>query len=186
MFSSSNILKKAVSIFLVFLLLFNALGFYGLLHGLEYKNTLDLVKRLDNQEYSAEETITIKVPFTLPYQLDSDGYERVDGEIQHNGNFYRLVEQKLERDTLFIVCIKDHQSKRIHEALEDYVKTFTDKPSHAKNTGKLFVTFIKDFLPTSILMSSVSDGWNCAVVLTPFTINLTSRSLAVFTPPPQS
>jgi hypothetical protein len=179
-------LKKAVSIFLVFLLLFNALGFYGLLRGLEYKTTLDLVKRLDSQQYSKSETITIKVPFTLPYQLDSDGYERVDGKFQHNGEFYRLVEQKLERDTLFIVCIKDHASNRIKQALEDYVKTFTDKPSHAKNSGKSFVSFIKDFIPTSILISSVSDGWNYTVVAIPFTDNFASRSLAVFTPPPQS
>ena len=179
-------MKKAVSIILIFLLLFNALGFYGLLRGLEYKTTRDLVKRLDNQQYSKSETITIKVPFTLPYQLDSNGYERVNGKFEHNGEFYRLVEQKLARDTLFIVCIKDHASNRIKQALEDYVKTFTDKPAHAKNSGKSFISFIKDFLPTSILLSSVSAGWNYTVVLTPFTDNFTSRFLAVFTPPPKS
>jgi hypothetical protein len=186
MFPSSIILKKAVSILLVFLLLFNALGFYGLLRGLQYKTTLDLVKRLDNQQYSQDETITIKVPFAIPYQLDSDGYERVDGEIQYDGEFYRLVEQKLERDTLFIVCIKDHASGRIEQALEDYVKTFTDKPSHSKNTTKTLVSFIKDFIPTSVSISSESSGWNHIVFSTPFTDKFTSRSLTVFTPPPQS
>ena len=179
-------MKKAVSILLVILLLFNALGFYGLLRGLQYKTTLDLVNRLDSQQYSKDETITIKVPFAIPYQLDSDGYERVNGEIQYKGEFYRLVEQKLERDTLFMVCIRDHASNRIEQALEDYVKTFTDKPSHAKNTGKTFVSFIKDFIPTSISISSESNGWNHIVFSTPFTHNFTSRSLAVFVPPPQS
>ena len=184
--SHSTILKKAVTIFLVSLLLFNALGFYGLLKGLQYKNTLDLVKRLDNEQYSKDETITVKVPFTVPYQLNTNDYERVDGQIQVEGEFYRLVEQKLSRDTLYIVCIKDQASNRIMQALEDYVKTFTDQPSQAKNSGKSFISFIKDFLPTSILVSSISDGWNSTVVQIPFTEDLTSRSLAVFTPPPQS
>lgn len=179
-------MKKAVSIFLVFLLLFNALGFYGLLQGLQYKNTLDLVRRLDNQQYSKDETITFKLPFTVPYQLSSNGFERVDGQIQIEGQYYRLVEQKLSHDTLFVVCIKDHASNRIMQALEDYVKTFTDQPSQAKNTGKSFITFIKDFLSTSILVSSISDGWNSTVVPIGFTENFTSRPLAVFTPPPQS
>lgn len=186
MFSVHNGLKKAVSIFLVFLLLFNALGFYGLLRGLQYKTAQDLVKRLDKQQYSKDETITIKVPFAIPYQLDTNGYERIDGEIEYNGEFYRLVEQKLEHDTLFIVCIRDHASTRIKQALEDYVKTFTDKPAHTKNTGKTFVSFIKDFIPTSILISHVSDGWNYTVVAASFPDNFTNRSLAVFTPPPQS
>jgi hypothetical protein len=95
-------LKKAVSILLVFLLLFNALGFYGLLRGLQYKTALDLVRRLDSQQYSKDETITIKVPFAIPYQLDSNGYERVDGEIQYDGEFYRLVEQKLLGEHFFV------------------------------------------------------------------------------------
>ena len=184
--SDSTILKKAVAIFLVFLLLFNSLGFYGLLQGLQYKNTIDLVKRLDNEQYSKEETITLKLPFTIPYQLNTNDYERVDGQIQIEGEFYRLVEQKLSRDTLYIVCIKDYASDRFMETLEDYVKTFTDQPSQAKNTGKSFISFIKDFLPTSILVSPISDGWNSTVVPIRFTEDFTNRFLTVFTPPPQS
>ena len=96
---------------------------------------------------------------TLPYHLDSE-YERVDGEIEHDGEFYRLVKQKLEKDTLYIVCIKDHDSKRIKQALADYVKTFTDKPVDAKHQGKFSASFIKDFLPTSIEITPASAGWN--------------------------
>ena len=179
-------LKKIISIFLVFLLLFNALGFFGLLEGLLYKSKLDLVQRLDNQQYSEDETIMIKVPLALPYHLDSHEYERVDGEIEYNSEFYRLVKQKLERDTLFIVCIKDQESKRIKQALTDYVKTFTDKPVDAKHHGKIFTGFIKDFLPSTIEISSASYGWNYTVTKASPTEILKDRSLTVFSPPPQS
>lgn len=148
---------------------------------------MDLVQRLDNNQYSNDETLTIKVPFSIPYQLDSKGgYERVDGEIEHNGEFFRLVKQKLENDTLFIVCIKDPESKRIKQALTDYVKTFTDKPVNAKHTGKTFITFIKDFLPTGIKITSASEGWNYRVTARFFSDYFYNRSLVVFTPPPQA
>ena len=153
-----NTLKRIISIFLVFLLLFNMLGFYGLLQGLRYKSTLDLVTRLDNHRYSEDETILLKIPVAVPYQIDSEGYERVDGEFEHQGEFYRLVKQKYQNDTLFMVCIKDHASKRIEQALTDYVKTFTDKPVDRQHTGKNFMSFIKDFLLTSIKISTTSKG----------------------------
>jgi len=178
-------LKRTIAILLVALLLFNALGFYGLLAGLRYKSTLDLVQRLDKQQYSQAETFTIAVPIAIPYQQSSE-YSRVDGEIEHNGEFYRLVKQKFENDTLFIVCIKDHESKRIKQALADYVKTFTDKPIDAKHTSSGGITFIKDFLPTSINISHASQGWNYSVEqVSPFCY-FYDRSSVVFTPPPRA
>ncbi len=178
-------MKNLTAIFLVLLLLFNALGFFGLFVGLTYKSRQDLVQRLDNEDYLEEETVTLKVPLALPYHIDSDEYERVDGEIEHNGEFYQLVKQKLEKDTLYIVCIKDHDSKRIKQALTDYVKTFTDKPIDAKHNGKIFTGFIKDFLPSSMEISTASSGWNSTVASTALYDSFSSRSIAVVSPPPQ-
>jgi hypothetical protein len=179
-----NRLKRLIAIFLVLLLLFNALGFYGLFVGLRYKTSLDLVQRLDNHEYLEEETVTLKIPLTVPYHPGSE-YERVDGEIEHEGEFYRLVKQKLEKDTLYIVCIRDHDTKRIKQALADYVKTFTEKPVDAKHSGKVLNTFIKDFLPTSIEISHANAGWNYSVALAYISDSFNSRSIAVYSPPPQ-
>jgi hypothetical protein len=186
MLTIPNLVKKIVALFLVFLLLFNALGFYGLLQGLRYKTALDLVHRLDNDLYAEDETLTIKVPIAIPYQLDSEDYERVDGEIEYEGELYRLVKQKFESDTLFIVCIKDHDSKRIKQALADYVKTFTDKPFHAKHSGKIFISLIKDFLPTSISLSAAAKGWNYSVTLESPPAFYDNRTVTVFTPPPRA
>lgn len=177
-------MKRLIAIFLVFLLLFNALGFYGLFVGLRYKTASDLVARLDKQQYLDEETVTLKIPMAIPYHPDSE-YKRVDGEIEHDGEFYRLVKQKLQKDTLYIVCIKDYDSKRIKQALADYVKTFTDKPVDAKNSGKVFNTFIKDFLPTSIEITPASAGWNYSLLVAGNNDSFNSRSVAVVSPPPQ-
>ena len=140
-------------------MLLNALGFLGILVGMQYHSGRALESRLDNDQYDASQTVVLKFPMTLPYQTDQESYERVEGKFEHRGEFYRLVKQKLEKDTLYIVCIKDQDGKRIAAALSDYVKTYTDKPADAKQTLKSF-TFIKDFLPTTTQIQSASLGWN--------------------------
>jgi hypothetical protein len=158
-YAQSTPLKKATAIFFACLVLFNALGFYGILVGLEYQSGRALEGRLDKQQYDSRETITLKFPMALPYHIDSESYERVDGKVEHDGQVYRLVKQRLERDTLYIVCIRDHDGQRIAEALSDYVKTYTDKPASTKHSLKSF-TFTKDFLPTATNLQSLSEGWN--------------------------
>lgn len=180
-----NALKRIISIFLVFLLLFNALGFYGLLKGLRYNSTRDLVARLNNNQYSQDETVTLKIPLAIPYQSNSQ-YERVDGEFTHEGNVYRLVKQKFDSDTLFVVCIKDKTSGHIEQALTDYVKTFTDNPAQGKDTSKLLVSIIKDFLATSLKYSSSTTGWSYALNQNRFFGLLIERPVSVLIQPPQA
>lgn len=152
-------MKKATAIFFACLVLLNAMGFYGILIGIQYQSSRALETRLDNDQYDLSETVTLKFPMTLPYQMDNESFERVDGKVAHNGEFYRLVKQRLQKDTLYIVCIKDQDGKRIAEALSDYVKTYTDKPADTKQSLKSF-SFIKDFLLTVTNLQSLSAGWN--------------------------
>lgn len=152
-------MKKAVSIVLVTLVLFNALGFYGVLVGLRLQSAQNLVDRLDQNNYSDNETITLKIPVSLPYTSGNSTFERVDGEIQFDGEFFHLVKQKLQEDTLYVVCIRDCDSKHITKALHDYVKTFSDRTDASKNTAKIFQTIIKDYLPVTLTIES-TVGWN--------------------------
>lgn len=154
-------MKKAVSILLVVLLLLNVMGYYGLFLGLKYKNSLQVIERLNANDYNPSETITIKVPLAIPYYGDTE-FERVDGEIEHHGEFYRLVKQKLEKDTLHIVCIKDVKRKHIQEALTEYVKTFSDQSTDRSHT-KTIQPFIKDYVATSFNMESFATGWKLTI-----------------------
>lgn len=177
-------MRTAIAIFLVVLILFNIMGFYGLLVGLSLKAKHEISKRLDNDQYHEEETITLKVPLSIPYYSGNGEYERVEGEIQHEGEFYRLVKQKMEHDTLYIVCIRDHKIKHIKQALADYVKTFTDKPV-SKSKGKGQISFIKDYLPALFSLSDGVDGWNRTLSWCSEAISYQSRSVPFFGPPPK-
>jgi hypothetical protein len=76
-------------------------GYYGVFVGLKFSSEIAIREQFDAENYTAEEVI-IKVPIAIPYATDSKGYERVDGEFEHNGEFYRLVKQKISLLSLAI------------------------------------------------------------------------------------
>ena len=134
------------------------MGYYGVFLGLRYQTSQSLIDRLDHEDYQGYEQVTIRVPVAIPYAMDAEEYQRVDGEFEYHGEVYRLVKQRLHSDTLHIICVKDHNSKRIGQALADYVKTFTDRPA---NTGsRIFQNLIKDFLPASLRIETGNPGWS--------------------------
>jgi len=177
-------MKKIVSILLVALLLFNALGYYGLFMGLTYQNKQSLIQRFDGNTYNEAEAVTIKIPIAIPYAVDSKDYERVDGEFEHQGEFYHMVKQRLSQDTLYIVCVKDNTSKRIHQALEEYVKTFTDKPVDSPTTANIMTTFMKEYVSATFAINHVASGWSQSVLQPARTVVfIDSFSASIIHPP---
>ena len=71
------------------LLLLNVFGYYALFVGLQYRNDLAMTRMFDSGTYEESQTITIKLPLTVPYLSDYKGFERVDGKFWHEGQFYR-------------------------------------------------------------------------------------------------
>lgn len=141
--------------------------------------------RLDSRDYSSEETVTLKIPFTLPYWMDSKEYERVNGEFQYKGEFYQLVEQKLEKDTLYVVCIKDASERKLHEAMTDYVKLTNDIPASSKNV-KLFGSFLKDYVKSKgTEVVKVHQGWSQPHSFGNPSFQLLTLASTVFSPPPE-
>lgn len=153
-------MKRGLTLLMLSIFLLNVLGYYGVFVGLQFKNKRDMQARFDNEDYAPSQEVTIKVPLTVPYATDSREYTRVDGEFEHQGETYRMVKQKFQRDTLYIVCFKDDASHDIKQALADYVKTFTDKPASEKSNSKTSQNLIKDYIVSSTILQTMCDGWN--------------------------
>lgn len=158
-------MKRITSIFLVILLLFNALGFYGLLVGLQYQKQQRLLLSFDNGSYDQELTTLIKIPLAVPYATEQHEYQRVNGGFEHQGEYYKLIKQKLSQDTLYVICMKDQDSKKINRALKDYAKTLTDKPVNGKHSSKVAVHFLKDYYVTAFSLGSLTEGWKRLVLM---------------------
>jgi len=152
------IVKRLFAIVILKIFLLNVLGYYGVLLGLKVNAGDQLAERLNSDMYDLGATVTFKVPLTVPYGVDSKGYERVDGEFEKDGEIYRLVKQQLYQDTLYIVCIKDDKTTRINSALEDFVQSFA---GHDDDSQQNVVTqgFIKDYVNSEFALLPSVNGW---------------------------
>jgi len=157
--STFETVKRTITLILLIVFLLNVVGYYGVFVGLRFSSEVAMRQQFDEQNYDQQE-VTIKVPITIPYATDSRDFERVDGEFEHEGQVYRLVKQKLQSDTLYIVCVKDQQTQTINQALADYVKSYTDKPVNAKQGTKTVTQFAKDFISCTTSLERVTVGWN--------------------------
>ena len=61
-------------------------------------------------------------------------------------NFIKLIEQKLEKDTLYVICISGCPEKKLHEVMTDYVKLTNDLPTSSQKTLKLLSSLMKDYV----------------------------------------
>jgi len=151
-------MKRLFSTCFLLLFLFNLVGYYGIYLGLKVNANQELRARLDAEAYADEETVTVKLPFALPYQTDWDSYKRIDGGFEKEGVFYNLVKHKVQRDTLIIVYIKNHQETNLFETFSHFVEVTTDTPM-SKKAGKLIEHFTKDYLATTNSLEPSTAGW---------------------------
>ncbi len=169
----------------IFLLLFNVLGYYGLFFGLHYQNRQQLIQQFDAGQYNQQQTVTIKVPLAIPYANNTEEYQRVDGEFEHNGEVYRMVKQRLSQDTLYIVCVKDMKGTRINQALADYVKTLADSPAGDQHQAPALPAFIKEYIVSSYTIKSQTRGWSSDVRNEKSPVVLTDSYCASIVHPPE-
>ena len=177
-------MSRLFSILFAILLLCNSLGYYGIFVVLKYQNDVEMMQKLDRSEYSESDMITIKIPISIPYATDSQDFERADGLIEHEGEFYRMVKQRMLQDTLHVVCVKDYELAYINQSWEDYVKTFND--NHSDKTGaKTLQTLIKDYLSRTFSILRQSPGWECDVVQQSYVSSLISDFYPSIIHPPE-
>ncbi|MCA4900154.1 MAG: hypothetical protein ACK514_02240 [Bacteroidota bacterium] len=150
-------MKRRLTLFLLILFLLNVVGYYGVLLGLRVQTSERFRNSIDRESIGTE--LTFKIPLAIPYAVDANEYSPVEGEFEYQGEVYQLVKQKHLHDTLYIVCVKDRESKKINQALADYVKSFTDKPVSQKQGTKTIQLVSKDFFSTSIELTGLNRGF---------------------------
>lgn len=177
-------MKRLLATIFLLIFLFNVIGYYAVYLGLKSHANLTLQQQLDANAYDETETLTFKVPLTLPYQSDWQSFQRVDGDFERNGEFYNLVKQKVERDTLIVVYIKDQKEASLFESLTEFVHASTDTPM-SKKAGKLIENFTKDYIATSSELQTESAGWTLDNTYQSVRIHFSPAVNGVASPPPK-
>ena len=178
-------MKKVLSILLLVIFLFNVGGYYLAYWALEYKLDQALSVRIDRNQFAEEETITIRIPVSLPYPIQEHDFERVDGTFEYNGEYFKLVKHKLEKNTLIVVCLKNHDQKAVAETLTDYVKLANDLPGNAKKALVFFGKLLKDYdqAPSSDLVGM--NPWEQEILFTELILSWDRAYSEIPGPPPR-
>jgi hypothetical protein len=152
--------RRLFATLMLVLFLLNVLGYYGIMEGFKAKSTIEWASQAGDAEQGIGEQVTFKIPLTVPYGTDSREYQTINGHFEFGGEVYQLVKQKLLRDTLYVVGVKDETSSMWGRAIADYVMTFSDTADDSVPQSTTVQTgFIKDFISASISVNRGSDGW---------------------------
>ncbi len=177
-------MKKVISILLIWIFLFNVIGYYGIYAGMLHHANKKADQQIEDNNYDKAQTITFKIPLTLPYPVQNS-FERVSGDFEHEGEFYKLVEQKYENDTVYVVCLKNDEGKKAVEVANDFVKQSTDQTPSSNQNTKTLTGLLKDYNPVVEEISLTSP--EVIAITKPFTSigsKITNQDLPVPTPPP--
>ncbi len=146
---------RAVAIFLAAVHLMNIIGSYGIIAKIESSRQSKLADELDQDQYAGSDAITLRVPFSLPYSMGSEHYERTSGKIEYEKEVYYMVKHKYYNDTLYIVCVKDIKLAEIQNAYGELASAMSDKPGEKSHDRTVNIQ-IKDFETCSITALNIS------------------------------
>jgi hypothetical protein len=165
--------------------LFNVGGYYLVFWGLRISNDKIAWNKIEKSGYDESNAITIKMPMNLPYPMFQSDFHQTHDKFEYKGEFYKSVKQKIEGDTLYVVCVKDLGEKRLVNTMTKYAKESNDLPGHEKNQTSLS-KLLKEYVSISAVELIQSAGWCYTQCPTEDLLSFASRTSAVVIPPPRS
>lgn len=98
-------MKRFLASVLLALILLNSVGFYGLFWVLEKQQAHRIGEQFEQSGYQGFTQKVFKMPLILPYGYYQEKWQpdRIEGGFEHEGRVYRLLEQQLVRDTLYLL-----------------------------------------------------------------------------------
>ena len=152
-------LKRLLSVLLLLIFLFNLGGYYVMFSALSVQANRELSARLDVGQYDEQKTITIDIPFSLPYPIQDSDFERFRQSFSIGDENYQVVKQKYENDVLTIVCIRDHKS----DDLNDVLRTIDEQQSGEKGPVSISVKAVQEYVSSSEIIMTGHRGWSQSI-----------------------
>lgn len=148
------------------LILLNTIGYYEVLVIIDEQQHERIVKKISENEEEISGNLLLKLSMSSPYGHENTEYQRVYGDITVAGQVYHLVKQKVYRDTLYVVCLKDAQTTKVKNVISDYSKTFAGQPQKSDTPCKTITSLAKFFTLDNAVVSKSYLGWCVALPLT--------------------
>lgn len=114
------------AILFLLILVFNFVGYRMVITCLERGSDAVLEKKLDKQDYSDDELLSIKTKLNLPYYTSSVEFERTYGSVNIKGVVYEYVKKRVYNDTLELLCLPNKAKTKLQEAKNELTKSSAD------------------------------------------------------------
>ncbi len=185
----SVFLKRAISLLLLSLFLYNMVGYYTLFFIQQVNIKQDITQTIEQGNISEEDLIVFSIPITLPYQSERD-FERIEGDFEYEGKQYEMVKKRLKNDTLYVYCLNNVAQERLKAKLSKHTAAHVGDPAGSntsKSAEKIIKQIIKDYLsqPADIFSAHLQ---NSALLTTPthYLMHVSSSALRIPSPPPKT
>jgi hypothetical protein len=174
-------MRKGLATFFLSIILLNIAGYYLVFEGWRYHHAASW--SFDDSDSNAHELI-IEIPVTVPYAAEKD-WESASGQFEYKGDVYRIIKQKQTLDAVYLACVKDAENTLINKQLDEFAKTFGDKPVDSKSSAKSLPAFIKEYLSQSISVKTSETGWLIEVAYITSPSSLSPSYFASIVHPPE-
>ncbi|WP_090148439.1 hypothetical protein [Dyadobacter soli] len=141
-------MRRIISILLLGLLLYNMVG-YSIVYLSEKHYTISAAGSDFVEQAAGSVDIVIKVPVAVPYQNDWDAPEPVQGQIEHEGQFYQMKSRQLINDTMYVHCEFDQNARdRFSDLVSKINDQVTGQASGTQNDAHSNVLkhFLKEYM----------------------------------------
>lgn len=163
---------------------FNLGGFYLLIWGLKVQANQEISARLDAGHYDASETFEVQVPLSLPYPLQSNGFERQSGQFTYQGLQYQVVGHKYENDMLTIVCLKDIKATHLEQVSNNFAENSGAHPAN-EAAPNFSLKVLQEYISSKMSLVKSATGWTQAIHATLYWIAQYQVDHSIFSPPPK-
>lgn len=142
-------MKPLLALGLFLLLLLHVLGQSVAILGLEEKYPVATTHD------SGEEYLVLKVPLSLPYVATWQNDDPT-GLVQYQGNFYNIVEQRYQNDSLYTVLRSNLTARDQFCALAEQIQQQLQQNAEGTSSSqalKVLAGFCKNYLPTQRVLT---------------------------------
>lgn len=115
-------MKKAVASALLFVFVFNLVGYKVLYFCLSTIADARLEAKIADIRENDDRLITVRIPVNLPYAPDKTDYEPATGEVKSAGITYRYVMWRIDKGQLELLCIRNTEKSALTARTDEFVQ----------------------------------------------------------------
>jgi len=145
-----------------------------------------LHSKISTSEIAQSEKVVVKLPIALPYSTNWEAPKEVNKKVQKGDEFYQMVEQRMENDTLYTTMIADHSARESFMELSQMVSQHLkqDASNDDQPTSSLINLLIKEYCNSKNVVtlyildwSQTESNFSCPI------ITLSAFQSSIFSPP---